>query len=170
MTKWIAVGMVLLLGGCATTSSPIPEGYTDPVATIKDFCVQHSSSQTDFYYVSHVDGRAIDNSRALTIKKNRGQGLSMDPLVIERQVAARESTFRIAARSEYAAPILTLTHAVYQVIGEVKFTPEPGRKYQVKGVLGEDYSAVWIEDEESSQVAGQKVEIKGSAKLGFFEK
>ncbi|MDH3230310.1 MAG: hypothetical protein OEN55_11000 [Alphaproteobacteria bacterium] len=40
----------------------------------------------------------------------------------------------------------------------------------MKGELGEDYSAVWIEDQQSGEIVGEKIEIHGSAALGFFQK
>jgi len=46
---------------------------------------------------------------------------------------------------------------------------ENGR-YILRGELGAKYSAVWIEDRSNDAVMGQKVEIKGNAKLGFWEK
>lgn len=73
-------------------------------------------------------------------------------------------------RTEYAAPILALTNAVYEVKGVVEISPEAGKTYVVKGGLSEDHSVVWIEDEATSQVVGRKVEVNGSAKLGFFQK
>jgi len=41
---------------------------------------------------------------------------------------------------------------------------------RVTGTLSEDYSAVWIEDAETHEIVGEKIEIQGSAALGFFQK
>jgi hypothetical protein len=90
--------------------------------------------------------------------------------MLERDVPAQPASIEIVGRTEYAAPILALTNPVYQVKGVVTFIPEASKRYVVKGVLSADYSAVWIEDMISQQVVGDKVEVNGSAKLGFFQK
>lgn len=59
---------------------------------------------------------------------------------------------------------------MYQVKGDVQFTPEADKTYVVKGELGESYSAVWLEEFGAGAIAGTKVEIRGSAKLGILEK
>lgn len=171
MHKLSAVTVVTFcLQGCATFTSPIPENYTGPVATIKDSVMAYSSAKADLFYLTHVEERRIEDSRSRTLKVNYGRGLNMTPVVLERKVPARTSTFKVVGRTEYAAPILALTNAVYQVTGDIKIAPEKDKTYIVKGELGENYSAVWIEDMETNSVVGEKIEIKGSAKLGFFEK
>jgi hypothetical protein len=52
----------------------------------------------------------------------------------------------------------------------VTFTPERYKRYVVRGELGEDYSAVWIEEDETKTLIGEKIESRGSARLGIFEK
>lgn len=98
--------------------------------------------------------------------------MSMSPVLIQRAVpAAKPTSLLLVARTEYAAPILTLTNAVYQVKGKIDFTPEPNKRYIVRGELGESHSSVWLEEEDSKQLVGKKIEVEGSAaKLGFFEK
>ncbi|HEV8646441.1 MAG TPA: hypothetical protein VGR01_12830 [Burkholderiales bacterium] len=57
MTRWIAVIAIGLIAGCATTSSPVPEGYSGPLAMIKDTVNQHSTSKADFFCLAEIDGR-----------------------------------------------------------------------------------------------------------------
>ncbi len=94
----------------------------------------------------------------------------MTPAVIERKVPAQKATFTIVGRTEYAAPILALTNTVYQVTGKVTFIPEADGSYIVRGSLGENYSAVWIENETTGKTVGEKTEVNGPSKLGVFEK
>ncbi|ROH87025.1 hypothetical protein ED236_04865 [Pseudomethylobacillus aquaticus] len=124
----------------------------------------------DIFYVTHVDGREIENSLIKTRTTNRGRGLAITAQLLENRIPARATTVYIVGRTEYAAPILALTNTVYQVKGSVEFIPEPDKRYVVRGELGETYSAVWIEEEASSLLMGNKVEIHGSSKLGTFEK
>lgn len=94
----------------------------------------------------------------------------MTPAVIGRSVAAEASTFTIVGRTHYAAPILELLNKTYEISGETKFAPEPNGYYMVKGVLGDNYSAVWIEEISTGAVVGQKIEVKGSTALGILQK
>ena len=122
----VALGVVasVALVGCATFAPPIPEGYTGPVAIIKDSVKPISEKKADFFYVSEIDGKRIEDSRIKTLNVNRGRGFNMTPSVIERNIPAQKATFTLVGRTEYAAPILALTNTVYQVTGKVTFSPE----------------------------------------------
>lgn len=160
-----------LLAGCASVHEPVPQGHVGPVAIVEDSFRQLSTSKTDFFYVEQVDGHKIDNSRAKSLAANRGAGMRMTPQFEQRNIpASRPTSLTIVARTEYAAPILTLTRSVYEVKGVVDFTPEPGKRYVVRGSLQADRSSVWLEEKESQQVVSKKIEIEGSAKLGIFSK
>lgn len=165
-----AAVLLSFLGGCATFAPPVPEGYSGPVSIVKDSVKPLSESKANFFYVSEINDQRIEDSRVRTLQLNRGRGFSMSPSVIERNVPARRATFTLVGRTEYAAPILALTNTVYQVSGKITFAPETYRSYVVRGELGENYSAVWLEDEADGKVIGEKIEIKGPAKLGTFEK
>ncbi len=166
----LPTSLIIFLVGCVSFTSPIPDGYQGPLATIKDSVKSHSSSKADFFYLTEVDGKRIEDSRIKTIQVNQGRGFYMQPVALERKIPARTSVLKIVGRTEYAAPILALTNTVYQVAGEVSFRPEADRTYVVKGELGETRSIVWIEDAESGAMVANKIEIKGSAALGTFEK
>jgi hypothetical protein len=162
---------LLLLTGCATAYMPVPEGYTGPTSNLSDSFNPISSSQVEFFYVRAVDGHDIDNSLFASRAANEGRGMSMTPVLIQRPIpASKPTSVTLIARTEYAAPILALTNTVFQVKGNLDFTPAPAKRYIVRGKLSEDYSSVWLEDEDTHEVIGKKIEIHGSAKLGFFEK
>ena len=80
------------------------------------------------------------------------------------------TTLLVKAIAAIGNPILELAKTIYQVTGDVDFVPIPDRAYVIKGILGEKYSAVWIEDSETGETVGRKVEVDGSAKLSIFEK
>lgn len=166
----LGFALLITLSGCATTSSPLPEGYKGPTATIKDTVISSGPQKADFFYVSHVDGKKVDDSLIRTRQINYGRGMQMAPEAIERQVAAGPAVITIVGRTEYAAPILALTNDVYEVTGNVSFIPEENKTYAVHGELGENYSAVWLEDDADHKVIGEKIEVHGSAKLGIFQK
>lgn len=169
MKRFIAAfAIAAALGGCTTYSPAVPEGYDGPLAKVKDSVIAHSEQEADFFYLSAIGERTIENSHVATRQSNNGRGMQMTPVVLERDIPAREDRVTIVGRSDFAADILALINPVYKVEGDITFHPEANRVYVVKGVIRKDYSAVWIEDAESGEIAGEKVEINGSAELGFF--
>lgn len=166
----VVVLVALTLTGCVSYSPSIPLGYVGPKATVKDSVKTYGSSKADFFYLSHVDGRQIENSREKTLRMNRGRGMSMTPQTLENPIPAKSTVLTLFGRTEYAAPILAFTNTTYQVSGSIEFTPETNMTYVVRGVLGENYSAVWLEEDITQKVVGNKIELSGSSKLGIFEK
>ncbi|MEA3156347.1 MAG: hypothetical protein QOK44_3936 [Betaproteobacteria bacterium] len=151
---------VIALSGCVT--SPIPEGYTGPTATIRDSALSDSSTRARFFYVSEVDGRSIRTSLQATRSANHGRGFSLSPAVIERQVPAAVVKLKLEGRTAYGAPIQELVMAarMYSVEEVVEAELRPGTRYVVKGRLEEGKTAVWLEEQESRQRVGRTVEPK----------
>ena len=167
----IAAFGVLAVAGCSSYSPPVPEGYTGPTADLNDTYKVHSDSKVDFYFAEEINGAKVDNAFASTRRINRGNGLKMMPMSWYRPlVAEKPIKVKVKARTHHAAPILALARTVYEVTGVIEFVPNASAKYIVKGELDEQYSAVWVEDAKSGQVMGQKIEVKGSAKLGILQK
>ena len=164
----VVVLLTLLVSACAY--SPVPDGYTGPLSVIVDSSKVHTTSKADFFYLREIDGHYVSNARSETGRRNAGNGISMDVVSFQREVPSTMSSFMLVGRTAYGAPILAMTHAVYEVKGVVEFSPEANTKYVVKGELTPDYSVVWIENAESGEVVGDKIEINGSAELGFFDK
>lgn len=142
------------------------------VAVVNDSFKQYNREKTDFFYLESVNLSQIDNNRKRTYKKNYGRGMMMTPHNVSRNVDAGHTTLKLVGRTAYAAHILTLTNKVYQVEGTLSVELDPYGVYEVKGILGEDYSAVWLEDVKSKKVVGRKFEIKekGKSRLGILQK
>ena len=133
----------------------------------------------NLFYLSKVNGKIIENTLGATRNATYGQGFYLTTKLLETNVPSEEAVFSIIGRTEHAAPIQAFTDEVYElaphivvqeVKGDITFKPEANKEYVVKGTLGESYSAVWIELKETGDVIQQKIEIKGSSELGFFEK
>jgi hypothetical protein len=166
-----AVAISIFIAGCATALQPsIPVGYTGPTAVLKDTSDVLSGRKANLFFADAIDANKIENSEHATFMANQGRGMNMVPKVIERPIPARPLQIELVGRTEYAAPILALTGTVYQVKGIVEFTPEAGKTYSVHGELGENYSAVWIEEDLTKTVVAKKIEVKGSAALSVMEK
>ncbi|MBA4108801.1 MAG: hypothetical protein C0487_04315 [Leptothrix sp. (in: Bacteria)] len=172
MKKLLSLLAFAFLSGCASVYNPVPDGYVGPTSNLSDSFNVVSGSKVEFFYVDQLDGHQVTNSRFASIAANKGRGMSMSPVFIQRAIPANKPlSLLLVARTEYAAPILTLTNAVYQVKGTIDFTPEPNKRYIVRGELGESRSSVWLEEKDSKQLVGKKIELEGSAaKLGFLEK
>lgn len=165
----VVASLILLVGLAACAENPIPPGYTGPTATIWDSFTRRSSTSIDVFFVHKIDNRTIADSLHARRQADYGMGFFMRPLTLSRAVPAVESTFTIEGRTDHAAPILGILNKEFQIVGTTKFAPLPDHTYTVRGVLGDDYSAVWIEDD-NGVVVGQKVEVHGSTSLGILEK
>ncbi|MEM6460467.1 MAG: hypothetical protein AAF724_00975 [Pseudomonadota bacterium] len=163
---------VSLLAGCVT-SAVVPEDYSGPTALIEDSSgevVSPSSpwfspkrlvepQKADLFYVYQIDGKRVDNIAYKTEMLGGNSGFRLRLYPVERKVPIRTMKVTLAGLTYYAAPIGEMFNDVYRVSGDVDFTPVAGETYIVRGVLGKDYSAVWIETDEGSIVT-QKVENK----------
>jgi hypothetical protein len=157
--------VALMLAGCV--GKPVPDGYSGPLARIADSSSQRSATSVDFFYLGEINGRRIPNSVTATRDADHvplfGRLFSMIPTVIDRQIPAEPSTFKIYGRTEHTA-LTELLDKGYEVSGETTFTPLPDHIYWVRGELRDDYLAVWIEDISAhQQLVGQKIEKRGSS-------
>lgn len=108
-----------------------------------------TASRAQFFYLSEVDGRKIDNALFASRKANSGRGFSMIAVPFGRDVPARASTFLLEARVTYGAPIQEMMNSgtIYTAQRTVTFTPEANKTYLVKGILSEQRREVWIEED-----------------------
>lgn len=170
MIRLAILSFALLVTGCSIYSSSVPENYAGPRAQLNDSIRSQSRTKADFFVAEEIDGRRIDHSLDETFRKNRGRGFSLTSYQLGRPLVAGKSIkVLIMGRTYYAAPIQELTGRVFQVKGIVEFTPRVNTLYVVRGVLGENYSAVWIEDTETHQPVGQKIEVSGAARPEISE-
>ncbi|GGB55095.1 hypothetical protein [Shewanella inventionis] len=160
----------LVLTGCASTYSPVPENYQGEISKIDSSEKRHSNGKSDLFYLSKVNGKEIYNTLSATRNATYGQGFNLTTELLKTDVPSQEATFNIIGRTEHAAPMQAFADKVYEVKGNIVFKPEPNKEYIVKGILGESYSAVWIELKDTGEVIKNKIEVNGSAELGFFEK
>lgn len=163
-----AVAAVIALWGC--TTNPVPEGYTGPVAKITDTYNYRSDTAYDFFVVTKVNGKRIEESVSTTAALNEGRGFAMRVFAISRKVPAEEATFTVMGRTHYAAPILAMVNPVYEITGDIKFTPLPNHDYYVEGKMDDDHSVIWIRDNTTHQQVADKIEIKGSTRVGLLQK
>lgn len=160
----IAIATAVLaaaLTGCAAYEHSLPEGYKGPVATLHDSSGPVESRKADLFFVTQIDGRKVKDSLTETIARNQGRGFSLSPFMLDHDVPAKPLLVSLSGITHYAAPILALTGKVYQVEGTVSFTPDANRDYVVKGSLGPDATAVWIEEQDTGKIVAR---VDGSPK------
>lgn len=151
-------------------STPYPAGYNFSKAVIKDSVESSDSKEGDFFYVSHIDDKQIENAQNRTLRLNAGRGFYMTPYEVEREVSVNSAKYTLVGRTVYAAPILALTNPVYEVKGQVETTLEQDKVYVVRGELRADYAAVWLEEAETHKIVGNKIEVHGSPAVGILSK
>ena len=159
----------VILNGCATFQPSIPEDYTGPTSSIKDTAKTIDSGKADFFYLSHIDGKEIENSLIKSMRASYGQGDFLSVVLLNNSVSAEKHIFTIVGRTTYAMPIRALAGTVFEVKGDVSFSPISNEEYVVKGRLSDEQSVVWIERISNGEII-DKIEVEGPSKLGFFEK
>lgn len=166
---------VLCLSGC-TLAPSIPADYWGPQAKIEDSYNVNSAKTADFFYLDKIDGQKIWDSRYSTNQASRGHGSVMTPRAIDRSVPARQAIFQIVGRTYYVAPIDRIFRTIYEVRGDIQFSPLPNHTYTVRGHIfdnGSDfdnYLAVWIQDDQTGEVIGTKIVLEGVPSLNIFRK
>jgi hypothetical protein len=151
----LTIAIALAVAGCAT--SPIPEGYTGPIATIRDSARSEGGTRALFFFVSEIDGKQIQTSLAQTRAANYGRGFALTPSVIERKIPARPAVLKLEGHTAYGAPIqeIVMASQMYEVTEVIEFDPKPNGRYVVQGILEEGQKSVWLEDEVTHQRVGK---------------
>ncbi|HTU00050.1 MAG TPA: hypothetical protein VMF58_18515 [Rhizomicrobium sp.] len=156
------VAAALLLSGCAMmmgAKPPQPPRVEGPLATLSETGLQDSRTEVDMFVATGIDGHDVQTSMDRTRQFNAGMGMSIVPKYVEHAIpAGRPVAVTIMGHSYHGAPILSILNSEYEVTGTVTFTPAVNRIYEVKGTLGDKYSAVWIEESATGRVMGQKIE------------
>jgi hypothetical protein len=161
---FFVITLVLFLSACATYK-PVPDGYTGPVALIRDSAQSESAGKGQLFYVQSIDGNPIQNARNATRQSSTNTGFVVNTRDVERQVPIRPLKLRLIATHVTGAPIHELASRAagtfFSVEGDVEFTPKAGVMYAVRGELKKGASSVWIEDVATKEVEpGTKIEGK----------
>ena len=145
------LGIVVLaisLASCAT--SPIPEGYTGPRATIADFAHQETSARVQVFYVAAVNGKPIETSVAATRRTNAGRGVMayFSATTISRAVPAGKTRLKLEGRIMYGAPIQEILMAATMHTADLEIDVDlaPGERYTVMGNLTGDNREIYLVD------------------------
>lgn len=151
-----ALAATAVLAGCA--HRPDAPAFTGSVALLSDASVRDAASnRTQLYVVEAIDGKTIANS----IESGSAQGSGATPRIVQRKVPIRPMKLTLHATEAGAASVRAQSApaagAALSVTGTVDFTPEPDKEYVVRGELGVERSAVWVEEEGTRRPVTPKV-------------
>jgi hypothetical protein len=155
-------GSLALLAGCAGLQPATPPDYTGPTVNVADQSVQVGSQLLHVFEMTAVDGRRLASTSMATVRANQGRGFAVAPVALNNELPLRPARVRLQVATQYAAPILAMTHPTCRVEGEVGFTPEAGKAYRVAGRVQSDVCEAWIEDLATQQPVTDKVSGRGT--------
>lgn len=122
-----------------------------PPALLCDSAARLDRNDVALFYADRLNGKRIpDTARSHSGNDPDAAGFRIRILTRMRELHG-PSTLRINANG-MSAPIWV--NNGLPVEGEVQFNPVPGTVYRVAGVLGQDYSAAWIEDATGNRATG----------------
>lgn len=159
---------VAALQACASKPPPPPVEPDASSAVIVDTATGGGRQGGIFFSVDQIDGKAIPNNLSSSRSLSFGMGPNLRIASMARKVPAGKVTLQLSGRVAYAAPIQELIASardrLHAVSGTISIELEPGKRYFTNGVLDELRSEVWIEEEGSRRVIGNKVVGAPSAK------
>lgn len=140
--------ILIFISGCGSIKTLLPIDYKGETATITDTFKEAGFGKTRIFYVKEINGIKIYNAVDATHSGSRGMGARFQTRGSERKIPIQPLNVIIGGTVYSSAPIVAMINAGknYNVEGDIQFTPTPNEIYLVKGELGEDSSAVWIED------------------------
>lgn len=157
MRKIVFLVIVFVLAGCASyvENSLIPEGYTGETASISDSFQRQSKSRATFFYLYSTDGKSIENSLSRSAFLSDGQGAKLTTGTIIRQAPTKPITVLLKSASYNPQLISSILSKKKNLTfeKELSFTPEPGKRYIVRGELTEEKKSIWIEEYLGKKVA-----------------
>lgn len=163
-----ATALALLLAGCTgfggfgAFEPATPPDYAGVTINVADQARQVDSQLLHVFEMTWVDGRRLSTTSRATVSANQGRGFAVAPVALTNELPLRPARVQLQVLTQYAAPVLAMTHPTCHVRGEVAFAPEAGKAYRVAGRIAPEACEVWIEDLSTRQPVTDKVIGKGT--------
>ena len=162
----IAPRLKLLAAALATVAFPscvqyynLPTDYSGPVATIRGTAAQKNVFKGESFTVTKVNGKLIAGRGAVATPVGGGPVLAVQEPQI--QVLPQPVTLTLTGGTVYAADGPAMVDGLFggsrHVSGDISFTPKAGVDYRVKGLLERGSESVWLVEEKSGKIVGQKI-------------
>ncbi len=155
MRKIFFYSALLLLTACAGRQA-IPEGYTGPVAVVKETAVRVDSGKAQMFYLSKIDGvHMTDNSASKSFSRSYGKGNNLTIVDTPYEIPAEEHIYTLVGGHVWAMDGRGMFEAGLTVTGDIAFTPVEGRTYLIDGSLSKEVSIVRIKDTVTGEIIAE---------------
>jgi len=146
--------LFVALAGCQGFGPP-PDVSAQPHATIAGTHMP-ADGRIDTFRTVAIDGHAV---QAYTDEPAKLIGVDEKNLV----AAGRPVRVEIEGMAFYSNTVRRLFWSPMRAQGVVEFVPAAGATYSLHGSLAPELSSVWIEDDATHAVIGNKVSVAGQA-------
>ena len=147
--------LALAFAGCQTAPASPPVA-TLPHAKLTSSHVDVDSDRTDIFRVLAIDGRETIDATDMT---PRTVEIDHSELV----VAGKPAHVAVDARAFYTNAARRLFWDPMTVKGTIEFTPEADATYVMRGSLTPEAYAVWIENDATHAIVGNRLSVQGRA-------
>lgn len=135
----------------------VPENYVGPKARIRDTVIGEMGPHfQQFFYLSKVNGQPANNSFDIAQRRIETLGHFEPPEPLEREVPAGPVKLEIVGRAGRGSNPKFDEGA----LGIVEFVAEEGKSYAVQGTATDDMESVWIVEQGTGSVLGEKFSRK----------
>jgi hypothetical protein len=171
LRSFVLAIVAITLTACASTDiarlgGPAAVG----TAVIEDSVANVSGSAGDYFVLYSINGHDIKNALVEPNEDHASGTQIMQPALIARRVPARPAIFTIVASALYVSSDRAVAHPLYQVAGDLEFTPQSGATYIVRGHLDPKRSLIWLEDARSGAVVAGTFVTDGSTAAALLHR
>jgi hypothetical protein len=155
-----AAFVIALTTGCASAPPAPLVKPTSPSAFVADSATGGGRSGGAFFFVAEADGKTIDqNNLKASLAASSGRGVDLQVRSAARYLPAGKTRLKLSGRFAHAAPIQSLfsSAASYSVDGMVDVELREDARYRVVGVLDAFKREIWLEEEGTGVIVGQKI-------------
>ncbi|MEO6364158.1 MAG: hypothetical protein ABIO71_13080 [Caldimonas sp.] len=154
----IALAAAATAAGAQSEAMPAPGAVGAVVADTASGGGAPGAAGT-FFVLEKVDGRQISQSVDASRRSSFGRGAQLVVVALQRTVPAGAVTLGLRASTVYSMPVAEIFAGgrLYNAAGDVKVELEAGKRYRVNGVLDAVRREVWLEEEGTGRIVGEKI-------------
>ena len=153
-SKLLSVTALAVSFSSCSFNYSLPKDYTGPTATIYNAGTAQDAFKATVFRVSKVDGK---NSLSSPMRTPYGGGPGI--MIGESKIqvpAGQPIQLTLSAYDDFAADGAALAYTLGGNVSKtatetVIFTPKANANYSVRGMLGKEFSSVWMEDMATGQ-------------------
>lgn len=159
----VMLGGVGLLAGCHGEPDFTRQQPPGPKAYVLDTVGVFDGGNVDVFRVQQIDGTKLDRPPRSSLLVARTYFPSMFTYAYRYRLKLRPVTLRISGERLYRISYRSMAHAYIDVSGAVRFTPEDGHWYEVKGGLSRTRATLYVMDMMKQRVVGGMLQFNDPA-------